>query len=69
MKQLTIESMATAPMKAGCPCWTYDFKQNSGKCTVSGELRPDEAPENLFRCDFEYSQCPQYLSTHKGETA
>lgn len=69
MKQLTIESMATAPMKAGCPCWTYDFKQDSGKCTVSGELHPDEAPENLFRCDFEYFTCTHYLSTLKENSA
>ena len=61
MKQLTIDEVTVAPAKkAGCPCWTYDFKRNSGKCEVSGKLHPDEDPENLFLCDFDYEQCPNY---------
>lgn len=62
MKQLTIDSIAPAPEKAGCPHWTYDFKKDCGKCTVSGELKPDEGAENLFRCDFEYFNCPHYIT-------
>lgn len=70
MQQLTIDDLAAAPaMKAGCSCWTYDFKMNSGKCKVSGELHPDEGPENLFRCDFEYEQCSHYLAALKESSA
>ena len=69
MKQLTIDEVTDAPIKAGCPCWTYDFKKNSGKCDISGELEPDEGPENFFRCDFEYFTCPHYLSTLKESSA
>ena len=66
MKQLTIDSIAPAPMKAGCPRWTYDFKKDSGKCAVSGELHPDEGTDNLFRCDFDYDRCHHYQTTKEN---
>lgn len=62
MKQLSIDEVTAAPKKHsfGCPHWTFDFKKYCTKCGASGELEPDEGPENLFRCDYEYEQCPSY---------
>lgn len=57
-----------APMRAGCPRWSYDFKKSCGKCKVTGELNPDGMTDNLFRCDFEYTDCKNYKSA-SGELA
>lgn len=55
----------TAPMRAGCPRWGYDFKKSCGKCKVTGELNPGETGPNYFRCDFEYDRCEHFLRSQK----
>ena len=44
----------------GCPLWGFNFKHNCTECKATGEREPDEAAENLFRCDYEFKDCASY---------
>lgn len=44
----------------GCPFWKYNFDERHSECRLSGEARPDEGLDNLFRCDFDYAKCRVY---------
>lgn len=46
--------------KCGCPFWKYNFEERHSECRLSGESRPDEGADNLFRCDFDYNDCKTY---------
>lgn len=62
MKQLTIDDITPAPMKAGCGCphWKFNFKQYEEQCSVTGAMKMYEADSFNYCCNFDYTRCPHF---------
>lgn len=66
MKQLSIEDVTPAQVKTGCGCphWRFNFQHFEEQCSITGTMKMYERDSFNYYCDFDYAQCPHYL-THK----